>query len=285
MASRQPASGNKASASILIVDDESFVRETLELYLSAEGFDVHAAAGGRQALKICSDEPIDLAILDILMPEMDGITLLGEMKKAHPDVEVIMASGCGTLETAVEAMRRGAQDYISKPILNFDDELLRVVKKALERRRLRLANRTLAGDLQTAHRELEEAHRVLERRLERTAALLEDGHRLGFQRSPECILEAASGALRNTLGVPQALVLIDDGATWSCHAAPGLPAPQGEFPIPCAPLPGDPLPAGSGERHPISALPAIAKLIGSLGEDPQEGTDLGVLPLRAGGDE
>ena len=67
------------------------------------------------------------AILDIVMPGMNGIDVLREIKKSHPTIEVIMASGCGTLQTAVEAMRLGAYDYVSKPILNFDEDLLKVV--------------------------------------------------------------------------------------------------------------------------------------------------------------
>ena len=80
---------------ILVVDDESFIREAIELYFATEGYDVKVAANGEEALQILEHADIDAAILDIVMPGMNGIDVLREIKKSHPGVEVIMASGGG----------------------------------------------------------------------------------------------------------------------------------------------------------------------------------------------
>jgi len=139
---------------ILVVDDEAFVRETLSLYLEGEGCRVRSAPCGEQALEMVADTEVEAAIVDIRMPGMDGLTLLSELKRRHPDLEVLMATGFQSLETAVEAMRRGACDYITKPITDLGNDLLRPVMRAVERRRLRLRNRELSRGLQRALDEL-----------------------------------------------------------------------------------------------------------------------------------
>lgn len=160
---------------VLIVDDEAFVRETLALYLEGEGCRIHAASGGEEALALAARVDIEAAIVDIRMPGMDGLTLLSELKRRHPDVEVLMATGFQSLETAVEAMRRGACDYITKPITDLENDLLRFVLRAVERRRLRLRNRELSHGLQRA---LDELGGVRAQK-ERGAAALEAIEELG----------------------------------------------------------------------------------------------------------
>ncbi|MFA6433494.1 MAG: response regulator [Elusimicrobiales bacterium] len=121
-------------AKILVVDDEVQLSEMITAALSEEGYDIAVAFDGAQGVKKVSAEKFDLAILDIQMPVMDGITALGEIKKIDPEIEVIIATGHGTMGTAVQSMRKGAFDYIHKPFQIA--ELIAVVGRALEKRKL-----------------------------------------------------------------------------------------------------------------------------------------------------
>ncbi|MFN0057981.1 MAG: sigma-54-dependent transcriptional regulator [Planctomycetota bacterium] len=191
---------NRLAPRILVVDDESFIREAIELYLQSEGYQVDSAAGGEDALRLMANCSFDVAILDIMMPGIDGITLLGEIKKRCPDVEVVMASGYGALDSAIEAIRMGAYDYIAKPILNFEEDLLRVVRRAHERSRLRNLNRQLTAELETTNCELRLRNQALERQLagfERLAigsTLLANAGNLddALSRGAQCALDVLS---------------------------------------------------------------------------------------------
>ncbi|MFC2060237.1 sigma-54-dependent transcriptional regulator, partial [Chloroflexota bacterium] len=121
---------------ILIVDDEEIVRQVIHRKLLTEGYHCLEAANADQALDQLKKNSIELVILDIKMPVKSGAELLPELKAAYPDIEVIMATGITDTDTAVQCMRQGAYDYITKPI-NFDEFVL-TVERALEMRRLRL---------------------------------------------------------------------------------------------------------------------------------------------------
>ncbi len=100
---------------ILIVDDEKDFVEMLGLRLEESGERVTAAYSGRECLQVLDQKEIDVVILDILMPGMDGIATLKEIKRKHPLVEVIMLTGHGSTESAVDGMKLGAFDYLLKP--------------------------------------------------------------------------------------------------------------------------------------------------------------------------
>ncbi len=120
-------------ARILVVDDEPQIAEMISASLLAHGYAVSVVYDGEQAVGKIGSEKFDLVITDIQMPGMDGITALGEMKKIDPELEVIIATGHGTMSTAIQSMRKGAFDYLHKP---FEiKELLAVVGKALEKRK------------------------------------------------------------------------------------------------------------------------------------------------------
>ncbi len=121
-----------SNARILIVDDESNIRELLEEILSEEGYEVATAEDGQSARAAYSAQSFDLVLLDIWMPDVDGITLLREWAQAGELVPVVMMSGHGTVDTAVEATRLGAIDYLEKPVSLA--KLLRTVNKALAHR-------------------------------------------------------------------------------------------------------------------------------------------------------
>ena len=102
-------------SNILIIDDEKAIRKTLSEILSYEGYKIEEASDGEEGLKKFRERLFDVVLCDIKMPKLDGLEFLDKAREANPDVPVIMISGHGTIETAVEAVKKGAYDYISKP--------------------------------------------------------------------------------------------------------------------------------------------------------------------------
>jgi len=131
---------------ILVVDDEEIMREILETLLTGAGYDVALAASGEEGLDLARARTFDTAILDIMMPGIDGIQTLDELAKIDEDLPVLMITAYASVENAIGAMKRGAFDYITKPFKN--DEVLVVLRNAVERRRLRSENLTLRQNLQ-----------------------------------------------------------------------------------------------------------------------------------------
>ncbi len=126
--------------SVVIVDDDRSLRELLEIVLSKEGYNVYVYSDGIEALKGLKDNinAIDVIISDIIMPNMDGITFLQNIKQIDPNVPVIMITANTRLDYAVESLKQGAHDYITKPFKN--DELKIIVKNAIEKRALQREN-------------------------------------------------------------------------------------------------------------------------------------------------
>ncbi|MFQ5650134.1 MAG: sigma-54-dependent transcriptional regulator [bacterium] len=126
---------------ILIADDEESITEGLSAMLQEEGYQTAVADDGTAALRLLEKQPFNLVLVDLLMPGLTGLELLQEVKKKQLGVEVIIITGHGTISTAVEAMKAGAYDYLTKPI---DPNRLRtIVPKALERQELIAQNRKL----------------------------------------------------------------------------------------------------------------------------------------------
>ena len=137
---------NKSSAPrVLIVDDETSMREFLGIMLSREGYRVDTAADGVQALAYLQQTTCDLVISDINMPRLGGMELLGRVKERWPETVVIMITAFSSTDEAVEAMKQGAYDYITKPFKN--EEIRLIIKNALERRSLRQENQELKKEL------------------------------------------------------------------------------------------------------------------------------------------
>src|SRR5215467_13019993 len=105
-----------AGERVLVVDDEKGIRATLGAILNDEGYRSLVASNGPEALARVGEEVPDLVILDIWLPEMDGIDTLAELKRQWPELPVIMVSGHGTIETAVKATKLGAYDFVEKPL-------------------------------------------------------------------------------------------------------------------------------------------------------------------------
>jgi two-component system response regulator PilR (NtrC family) len=132
--------------SILIIDDEEIMREILETLLSREGYSVRVAAGGAEGVELARSVPFDAVIVDVMMPGMDGMAVLEELKKFDDELPVIMITAFASVANAIAAMKRGAFDYITKPFKN--DEVLVVIRNAVERRQLIAENTALKQNLQ-----------------------------------------------------------------------------------------------------------------------------------------
>ena len=159
------------SKSILIVDDEPNIRRVLEAVFSKDHYRVFTAENGRKALDVISAEPgLDVLLCDLIMPDVNGVEVLKAAKEAHPALSVVMITAHGTIKTAVEAMKYGAFDYVTKP---FDmDDIKLVVKNALERSQLLTENASLKQELKSRFRfdeivgssgKMQEVYRIIER--------------------------------------------------------------------------------------------------------------------------
>src|SRR5512143_3561487 len=131
---------------VLVVDDVKGMREMLSIMLMKEGHDAVMAESGQKAIKLLKEDIFDLVITDVKMPRSSGVDVLKAVKESSPETVVIMITAYATAESAVEAMKEGAYDYIMKPFKV--DEIKVVVKNALEKRRLKEENQFLRRELQ-----------------------------------------------------------------------------------------------------------------------------------------
>ncbi len=123
-----------SAARVLVADDEDSLRWVLTKSLEAAGYDVRAVKDGDEAIRAFDAEPYDLVFLDVRMPGIDGLAVLARIRDRHPDAQVIVMTAHGTMDTAIQAMQRGAYDYLAKP---FDlDEVVLLAERALTARRL-----------------------------------------------------------------------------------------------------------------------------------------------------
>jgi DNA-binding NtrC family response regulator len=138
--SRQPAS-TTSSGSVLIIDDEAAIRESLETLLEFEGYAVEAAGTGEEGLAQLAEHPFDLVLLDFALPDRNGLEILADIRARDPQLAVIMITAYGTVDNAVRAMQNGATNFIQKPWDN--EKLLADVRAAVARRRAEEENEQL----------------------------------------------------------------------------------------------------------------------------------------------
>jgi two-component system nitrogen regulation response regulator NtrX len=136
-------------ARILVIDDEAAIRDSMRMILEYEGYEFLGAATGEEGIALVERDSIDLVFLDIKMPGMDGLEVLGRLKMAAESLPVVMISGHGTVATAVEATKLGAFDFIEKPLAT--ERILLAIRNALGFSRLRDENQTLARTIELRH--------------------------------------------------------------------------------------------------------------------------------------
>lgn len=130
---------------ILVIDDEPLIRETLKEFLIQEGFKVTCASSGEEGIKLATNKRFEICLCDLQLSGMDGIAFLQEIQRISPEVFVVMITAYATVENAVEAFKRGAQDYLIKPVILA--ELSEKLKRLLEQKRLALENQWLRKEL------------------------------------------------------------------------------------------------------------------------------------------
>jgi DNA-binding NtrC family response regulator len=168
-----------AGCTILIADDEPNIRRVLEAMFAKDGFTVLVAENGKKALDLASTNQVDLLLSDLIMPDSNGVELLQKVKQLHPQCSAVIITAYGSIKSAVEAMRLGAFNYLTKP---FDiDEVRAVVKRALEHRRLLAENQELKQQLTTSVKldsldcvsgKMQEVYKIVERAAESRATVL-----------------------------------------------------------------------------------------------------------------
>jgi serine phosphatase RsbU (regulator of sigma subunit) len=152
---------HKTSATLLIIDDDDVVRASLAAYLEDSGFHVLQATNGLQGLEVFLAESPDLVICDLRMPQVDGLELIRRIHALQVETPVIVVSGAGVMNDAVEALRLGAADYLIKPLADLA-VLEHSVRRALDRANLRLENQRYRDQLETANRELQASLHLLQ---------------------------------------------------------------------------------------------------------------------------
>jgi len=218
-----------SAPTILVVDDEPRICKLLTELLSREGYVVHTANDANQALALLDNDHYDMVISDLKMPGMDGFELIESIKRNHPHIAAIMITAYATVETAVQALRHGTDDYVTKP---FDiNELKKVVGRTLEAKRLAQQNRALADQLKRARDELhkhnkqpgkttdqpetlEEANRRLRRTVDKLSALHEIIHAITSLLDLDQLLEVCLKQINEKLNVESSsIMLLDDNRT------------------------------------------------------------------------
>ena len=162
------------SGRILVVDDEALILDLAVMLLSTRGYEVITAGSGEECLKTAEREKPSLVLLDYMMPGMDGMTTLREMRLRFPDTYVIMLTGKGNEEIAVEVMKAGAADYILKPFSNQD--LIDRIENVLRIRRIEIHNRELRLERERLLNEIKGWNSELERRVAEKTLELEQAH-------------------------------------------------------------------------------------------------------------
>ncbi len=130
---------------ILIIDDEEVLQDVLSTLLSREGFNTLSARTGREGVRLTTTEDVDLVLLDLMLPDTDGMTVLEQIRAEKPDQLVVVITAYSSMETAIQAMRAGAFDYIAKPFKN--EEVLLTIQRGLEQRRLTTENKVLKSQI------------------------------------------------------------------------------------------------------------------------------------------
>ncbi|MFZ5563228.1 MAG: sigma-54-dependent transcriptional regulator [Thermodesulfobacteriota bacterium] len=179
---------------ILVIDDEQIVLESVEKILTAEGCHVQTASSGKSGIALACDRPFDLVLTDIRMPDVNGLVVLRDIRRAKPSLPVVLITGYATIDSAVAAMKLGAGNYIEKPFT--PEELVRTVRAAMEE----------------AARAASKADQTLVHKKEVLKVLKKGASDSGFARQ---VAEKGAGALEKfDLTPSEKLAIVTGDVTW-----------------------------------------------------------------------
>jgi DNA-binding NtrC family response regulator len=206
---------------ILVVDDEPLIRESLYEILRIEGYHVQMAQSGQEAVQLLEKSAFDIVVTDFKLPKMSGMDLLSAIKKDYPKTELIMITGYGSIETAVEAMKKGAYDYITKPIN--DNEIKIIINKIVEKMEIVAENEALReiiareqrssyGNMVGSSQKMQQVYHIIDSVASTNATILITGesgtgkglvaraiHENDQMRKDKPFVEVSCGALSETL--------------------------------------------------------------------------------------
>lgn len=214
----------RGAGPILVVDDEKFFQDLMENILRDAGYDVRVVASGEEALKASSEEEFQVVVMDLVLPDIMGTEVLSRLRDRNPDLAVIMVTAYASMESAIEALKAGAYDYIKKPIVK--EDLVHSVERALERQMLAVRNRQLVlqleariEEMKSMSREKEEVFRILDEGL----VIMEDGGRI-FDLNPKAV-ELLSSSMAPLAGTDffQTGFPVPEGFIPSVQAGTGKP--------------------------------------------------------------
>ena len=219
-------------ARVLVVDDEPSVVDVFQEFLSGEGYELSVATSGEEALRVLPDARPDVILTDINLPGISGLEVMRFAKGLDPEVAVIVVTGYASASTAIEALRQGAYDYVTKP---FElDEVHQIVERAIANRRLKAINRRLVQELREKNERLERHETELREKVRlatwQMTALYEIGKEIGasLELAPRLQLICAKAA--ELTGAQGAVVYLRNGETerYAPEAAWGATLPPRE---------------------------------------------------------
>jgi len=274
------SAGYRAAAQprVLVVEDDETVADVLREVLHDQPFQCVFAASAEEALAKLALEPPDLILTDISLPGKSGLDVMREARALDPEVAVILMTGYASVQTAIDALRQGADDYVTKP---FDDiaDLPVMVEKRLRNRRLRAENRALMEELRVKNEVLQRHEQELREKVAQATGQLETLYRVSMEIGSGIELEPMLGRIVETtaqiLGAPGAVVYLQNEETAEYHAAAahgvalesadGAEAPvlAGSGPVGMCAFDMRPVRQGGGDSAPV-AVPGVAGEAASL---------------------
>lgn len=190
---------------VLVVDDETTIAHAIRLILEDKGCEVIVAHNGEDGLAVSAGKNIEVALLDIVLPGINGITVLAELKRRTPDIQVIIMTSHASVDTAIQAIRQGAYDYIHKPFDDIEDVWNRV-GRAVETQRLTLQNRQLLERHERMNTKFSDA-------VMRLSSLIEIGQTLGGFHTLTELSDHLSGLVAEQMNVECLSILLLDGSS------------------------------------------------------------------------
>ncbi len=199
---------------VLVIDDEPFMLPLFETVLREKGYDVQTTMKGKEGIEIVKRGGIDVVVSDLKMPDISGMEVLEAVREYANDVGVVLMTGYGTLETAVNALRLNADDYLLKPFEDFEGTVTKVIARVGEKRRLAKENRRLAAELSELNQRLRRTNSELRGMIAETMILQQTNQMINGCSDTETILEVVGEGLSDGFDAAGFVVVLANDMNW-----------------------------------------------------------------------